>query len=211
MAHHIKQYRAAFKSDNEAKQILLDIGANLSKIINVRGKDPNILQLEETSVTLTINERKGWRCALTLHEVEEGFQLKLDLLPANWGEDSYCIEEPHLGSDVNGAEGLILVYRFFLAIIYHEINRFGLFQDGLAHPDIINLMLDTSKSIKVQFEEFDELEKFNQDYENREFIRDAFSMLCSDCLQLDLFSKEMAEILDQIEKNSQDNTLEMVD
>ncbi len=218
MSHNIQQYSVVVQSNNDAKRILLDIEANLSKIINEQEKDPNILQLEGESLTLTISERLGWICVLTLFNIEEGCQLILSL-SHHHGKDTYCIKAPRLGvDDINGAEGLILVYRFFLAILYHEINRFGSFQVILEHPDIIKLILDMSKSIKAQFEDFDELEKFNQDYTYRESIRDAFYVLynnnsCyilpppppsppqSQIYYLECHSSEMEEILDYIEKN----------
>lgn len=217
---HTSQYSVVFQSENDAKRILSDIEATLSEIIHDHKTDPNILQSEGESVTLTINKRVG--CVLTLCNIEEGFQLKLDIFP-NWGKDSYCVEAHRVGVDINGAEGHMLVYRFFLAILYHEINRFGLFQVRLEHPDIIKLMLDMAKSIKVQFEEFDELEKFNQDYKYRESIRDAFYVLYNNnscylppshpprqlAYYLECHSSDMEEILAYIEKN-QDN-LENVD
>ena len=208
------QFCVALQSEERAKLIVSDIVATL------REKYEKILQLDENSVTLTFNQRVC--CVLTLCNIEEGFQLKLDILP-NWGEDSYCIEETHLGSDINGAEGLMLVYRFFLAILYHKINQFGLFENWIANPDIIKLVLDMSKSIKLQFEEFDKEEAFNRDFEYRESIRDAFYVLYHNnscylppshppqqlAYYLECHSSEMEEILDYIKKN-QDN-LEDVD
>ena len=204
---HYSQYCVVVLSEEDAKKILSYIADALIEKIRDHEKDENILQSEEGSVTLTINARLYWVCIITLHKVKEGFQIKLALLP-KWEETAYIIEASHLGADVNGAEGLMLVCRFFLAILYHEINRFGLFQDILANPDTIKLVLDRSKSIKLQFEEFDELEAFNKDFEYHDRIRDAYCALSGYCLEYDSFA--MKEILAYVETN-QENSLENVD